>query len=169
MWAGACVYRARNPQSREKRKRPGRQALRRPKMKTLANRLIVAVSALVLGSAAYGQTDLKAHIPFPFQTANATLPAGDYRLIRQSGNDGIVIMKIWNTDSHRGVLAMSGAMDRNVEGTPRLVFRYEGGEYTLRQIRTAVGTTLYPVRHKPGHKGETTAEVFIPLVAQRGE
>ena len=48
-------------------------------MKTLVNRIVmVAASAMVLGTLAFGQTEMKAQIPFPFRTSMSTLPAGEY-------------------------------------------------------------------------------------------
>ena len=46
-------------------------------MKTLVNTLMmVAAGTVALGSMAYGQTTLKAGIPFEFHVSGATLPAG---------------------------------------------------------------------------------------------
>ena len=54
-------------------------------MKTLANRIMMfAASALVLGTVAYGQTQLTVTIPFAFRTANTTLPSGTYVFNRQA-------------------------------------------------------------------------------------
>ena len=107
-------------------------------MKSFINRFAVfAASAVVLGTMAYGQT-MKAEIPFAFHTANASLPAGNYVIDRVSGAGFNNVLRLYNTDSHRSVVAVSTPLDM-YSGTAQksaVVFACGGQGCTLREIKT---------------------------------
>jgi hypothetical protein len=162
---------ATNNPNRHKRSRFRKiqQALRRPKMKTLANRLVMfAASAVVLGTMAYGQTKMKAEIPFAFSTVNATLPAGSYEFSGQSTTN---TTRLWNAASHRGVLAVSAPLDtyRTATGHPSIVFVCGNEGCSLKEIRTSNGTLTYQVSHRATRDKEAVSVISIPLTALNGE
>ncbi|MDP9170957.1 MAG: hypothetical protein M3N54_10100 [Acidobacteriota bacterium] len=137
-------------------------------MKTLANRVILlAASALALGSVAYGQTALKADIPFAFRASNTTMPAGSYTFY-QDTRSGLVNVRLWNSTTHRGIVTTAGPLDIYKEGKPSVTFYCAGDACSLRAIRTAAGTLSYPAPRKA--HGEThMALVSIPLTAGHGD
>ena len=133
-------------------------------MKTLANRLVVfAASAVVLGTMAYGQTNMKAEIPFAFRTANATLRAGTYQIKDVSSGGAANTMTLWNTASHRGVYVMSSPLDIDRPSRPSLVFLCGSQGCSLSEIRTSRGTLVYSAPHKAARDKEAVAVVSIPL------
>jgi len=132
-------------------------------MKTLANRLVMfAASAVVLGTMAYGQTNLKAEVPFAFRTASATLPAGNYQ-IKASNTGAATTMSVWNTATHRGVYMVSAPADTYRTARPSLVFLCGNHGCSLSEIRTGSGTYTYAAPHKAGRDKEAVAVVSIPL------
>jgi hypothetical protein len=138
-------------------------------MKSFTNRLMVfAASAVVLGTMAYGQT-MKAEIPFAFQTANATLPAGNYTINRL--NTANSTMRIYNTDLNRSVLVSSLPVDafHRAEVKPVLVFACSEERCSLREIKTSNGTYSYPAAHKAARDREAVSLIEIPLTPRNGD
>src|SRR5271154_861897 len=106
-------------------------------MKTLANRLIMlAASAALLGTTAYGQTQMKAEIPFAFRIANETLPAGSYVIYRQSL--GVMTrMILENVASHHTVYAVGAFVDSyDRPSHPSAAFVCVNGGCSLSAIKT---------------------------------
>src|SRR5258708_6768372 len=135
-------------------------------MKSFTNRLAVfAASAVVLGTMAYGQTTMKADIPFAFHTSNATLPAGTYAINQVSGISSTNTMRLYDTATHRSVLAISLPADmfRAADDKPSVVFACGEQGCTLRTIKTATGTYSYPESHKRARDHEAVSLIQIPL------
>jgi hypothetical protein len=62
--------------------------------RTMNSMLMIAAATLTMGvSAAYGQSALQADIPFSFQAAGKTLPAGAYK-VRESDSRGAKLLTI---------------------------------------------------------------------------
>jgi hypothetical protein len=139
-------------------------------MKTLANRIVLfAAAAVVLGSTAYGQTTMKADIPFAFHAANTTLPAGSYTLIRET-TSGVVRVQFLNAATQRSVLSWAGALDLYTDGTPRLLFVCgDSGGCSLHQIRSEAGTVSYPLPRQEAHSTKAALTISIPLTAHNGD
>ena len=137
-------------------------------MKTLVNRIVLfTAGAVILGSMAYGQTPMKANIPFAFHAAGTTLPAGNYTVVRQSGGAGIV--RIWSYEARRGVLALGNPVDTFSTGDATMVFQCNGDDCSLSQIRTPDGSVSYPSHRKAARDAEAAKVVSIPLLAHNGE
>ena len=134
-------------------------------MKTLATRLMIfAASAVVLGTMAYGQINVKAEIPFAFHTANGTLPAGTYQLIDQSNHNSPYIVRLSNSSTRQGVFLTSLPPDSYRTGRAALVFTCGNRGCRLSQIRTSAGTYTYYVPPKAGRNKESASVVEIPLI-----
>ena len=131
-------------------------------MKTLTNRLVIfAASAVLLGTAAYGQDRLKADIPFAFHTATASLPAGSYEF--DASLRDVTTIRSLNTASHKGVFAMSSPLDTyKATAKPNAEFLCENGNCVLNAINTGAGSYRYPVQHKSKRDKEALA-VLIDL------
>jgi hypothetical protein len=114
-------------------------------MKTLVNRIVVvAASALVLGTMAYGQTEMKATIPFPFRTAISSLPAGEYTVGQYNTNTGLHIATLQGQVSRHKVFVPAGVTDYVKAGSPSLLFRCtDDGGCVLAEIRTRDRATTY--------------------------
>jgi hypothetical protein len=139
-------------------------------MKSFTSRLAMfAASAFVLGTMAYGQTSMKAEIPFAFHTTNAVLPAGTYT-INQVSSPGVPnTVRLFDIVSHRSVLAVSLPADtsRPVD-KPSLVFACGEQGCKLRAIKTTSGTYSYPESHKSSRDHEALSMIEIPLTPRHG-
>jgi len=115
-------------------------------MKSIANRLfVVAAVALSLGTFAYGQTTLKADIPFAFAVPGGPAQAGHYT-VRFEDNAGNKIVRIGNSETGRSVLALSNRLEGKVNEaiTPHLVFRCGEAGCQLSEVWTAKGGYSIP-------------------------
>jgi hypothetical protein len=133
-------------------------------MKSIANRLFLfAAAALSLGTVAYGQTTLKADVPFAFRLPGGATTTGHYSVrIEENGNGPIA--QIRDRDTGRGVATIANRLYNKVGAavTPRLVFRCtDGAGCQLSEIWTRTGGFAVPVKHL--HEPEYVAS--IPLVA----
>jgi hypothetical protein len=141
-------------------------------MKSFTNRLAVfVVSAVALGTMAYGQSPMKAEIPFAFHTANASLPAGTYTINRVAGAGVPNTMRLYDPASHRSVLAVSLQVDTfgKAADKPSVVFACARQGCTLRAIKTANGTYSYPAASKAASHREAVSMIEIPLTARNGD
>jgi len=138
-------------------------------MKTRANRLIMlAVSAAGIGMT-YGQTQMKAEVPFSFRIANETLPPGEYLMYRQSL--GVLNrMVLENVASHHTVYAVGAYVDSYEKAShPSAVFACVNGGCSLSAIKTDNGTLNY-ARHKAAREqGALISVVSIPLKSAKGD
>ena len=136
----------------------------------------VAVGLLVAAMAAgpcFAQRASRANIPFAFQVANQTMPAGEY-VIEGMSNTNELAQMIRRTDSSAAVAVLTLAGDAENEwSTPELVFHKYGNSYFLSEIWTGQGQG----RRLPVSKGEKElaretkgSEVAVSLqsVSERG-
>lgn len=139
-------------------------SLKEPKMKTLVNRIVmVAASAMVLGTLAFGQTEMKAQIPFPFRTSMSTLPAGEYTVGQYSTRNGLPIATLQNHATAIKVFAPGGMVDRTNVGSWSVVFRCTDDKgCVLAAIKTRDGVISYSANSKSAREKEA-ALVIIPL------
>jgi hypothetical protein len=95
------------------------------KMKTNVMRMFLALgAACIFGSALDAQTyDLSAKVPFAFQVANTTMPAGKY-LVGDYGSTGVLVFRNATTGNSVFISGAIHAMDATRPG--RLVFRCYG-------------------------------------------
>ena len=140
-------------------------------MKTLTNRLMLFAAATVLsGTMAYGQTQMKAEIPFAFRTANATLPAGTYMLSRVQMAGVTNVMRLWNVTSHRSTVAMSMTIESLKPGErPSALFACGSEGCALREIRTSNGAYTYPALHKANGEKQLVSVIQVPITVAKGE
>jgi hypothetical protein len=133
-------------------------------MKTLVNRIVmVAAGALILGTMAYGQTEMKATIPFPFRTSISTLPAGEYIVGRHDTNSGAPMATLRNQVTNSKVFVPGGMTDNWKAGSPSMVFRCsDDGGCVLTGIRTPYSAISYVLGRKSARDREA-AVVVIPL------
>jgi hypothetical protein len=75
----------------------------------------------------------QANIPFAFQTANQTFPAGTYRLIRESNH----LLLLRGPGHTAGFVNMYDAVKNHAADKGTIVFDRVGDKYYLRQIWTA--------------------------------
>jgi hypothetical protein len=84
--------------------------------------MLTAVLLTLSVAAAYGQTPLRADVPFAFQTTNASLAAGKYTIMPMTrGNTSAV--RIENLVTGTAILLIAGPPIDKVVGSPRLVFK----------------------------------------------
>jgi hypothetical protein len=136
-------------------------------MKTLANRLVMfAASAVVLGTMAYGQPQMKAEVPFAFSAGSATLPSGSYLVYRQSLG-AVTKMMLEDTVSHRSFFAVGAYVDsRDRPSQLSVVFACLNGACSLSAIKMDNGTLKFaPPRNAARVRG-TASIVSIPLTSR---
>jgi hypothetical protein len=118
-------------------------------MKSIVNRLfVVAAAALSLGTFAYGQTTLKADVPFAFAVPGGPAQAGQYT-IQFENVAGSKVVHISNRETGRSVLTLSNRLEGNVNHPiePRLVFRCGEEGCRLSEIWTLNGGYSLPASH----------------------
>jgi hypothetical protein len=89
----------------------------------------------VLAGLAYGQTTLKANIPFAFHAGGKVLPAGQYDVLPQPGSAPI---RVRSADSKTAVLVtivtrLAGAMHTTPQDS-HLIFDKVGENYFLSEV-----------------------------------
>ena len=87
---------------------------------TLNSLLTIAAGFALSAAAAYGQ-ELKANIPFSFQTASGVQPAGEYQISKVT-TDGAV-MKLRNMETGRTAMTGMGRPATDAAAKPQLVFK----------------------------------------------
>jgi hypothetical protein len=134
-------------------------------MKSLVSRVVMlAASAMVLGTMAYGQTEMKAQIPFAFHTTSGSFSAGEYTIGQQSMNSGIAVATLRDQESGHKVFVSGGIKDLWKGGSPAAVFRCSDEKgCVLTAIRTPAASILYST----GESGRSkeAAMVVVPLRA----
>ena len=90
---------------------------------------VLAMSAASVLSAASFHTD-PVTIPFQFRVANVTMPAGEYRVKSEMGND-ITFLENVKTGQQVQVLRTTGTA---TQGRARLVFELSDSGYKLKTI-----------------------------------
>src|SRR5690242_13201732 len=94
--------------------------------------ILTAGLSTILGSlvlSAQGQQE-KASVPFAFQTADRTLPAGEYT-VQETSSRGI--LKLSDVSGH-AIFVSSFAENSGTNPNPRLIFRCYGNERMLSQV-----------------------------------
>jgi hypothetical protein len=130
-------------------------------MKSMSSRIFVfAAFALSLGTFAYGQTNLRADVPFAFAVPGGPAQAGQYT-IQFENVAGNKIVHISNRETGRSVLILANRLEGNVNHavTPHLAFRCGEAGCQLSEIWTNAGGYSIPVSH--GRYPEYLA--YIPL------
>jgi hypothetical protein len=98
----------------------------------------LAIGSLASTQSASAQTTIaKVTIPFDFQTSNQTLPAGTYRVERESGS----LILLQGAGKSSGFVMMHAASRSKAPDHGILSFDRTGGKYYLRQIWTAGDAT----------------------------
>ena len=135
-------------------------------MKSITNRLFVfAATAVFLGTTAFGQTTMRADVPFAFHVTNGGVDAGNYLIQLENGGIGKIV-SVYNHDSHRSVLAVTFQLSAKPGEAirPRLVFRCGDTGCALSEVWTPNGGYGVP-QGKPGAHQYLAS---IPLTAQQG-
>jgi hypothetical protein len=103
----------------------------------IACALTIGTLASTQSASAQASTALaEVNIPFAFQTTNQTLPAGMYRIDRESG----YLVRLQGPDRTGGFLVMHVAIKSHAADHGTIVFDRYGDKYFLRQIWTAGDT-----------------------------
>lgn len=138
-------------------------------MKNLMNRIaVMAASAVVLGTMAYGQEPLTATVPFDFRTAHKKMPAGDYRIYPQDKATGGRLLRLVHVAEKDTVMTIGLPFDTFHKGSPAVLFRCAGDRCALEGVRTTEGSVTYPGAAKLIDNPET-AVVTVPLRAVNGD
>ena len=135
-------------------------------MKSITNRLFVfAATAVFFGATAFGQTTLRADVPFAFHVTGGGVDAGNYVIHLENGVTGKLV-NVYNNDSHRSALAVAFQLfvKPGEAIQPRLVFRCGDTGCALSEIWTLDAGYGVP-QGKPGAHEYLAS---IPLSVQHG-
>jgi|HubBroStandDraft_6_1064221.scaffolds.fasta_scaffold383093_2 hypothetical protein len=135
-------------------------------MKTITNRLFAfAATAVFLGATAFGQTTMRADVPFAFHITGGGVDAGRYDIRLENGGIGKIVT-VYNNDSHRSALAVTFRLNAKPGEAirPRLVFRCGDTGCALSEVWTVDGGYGLP-QVKPGAHEYLAS---IPLTAHQG-
>ena len=135
-------------------------------MKTITNRLFVfAATAVFLGTSAFGQTALRADVPFAFHVPGGGVDAGHYNIRLENGGIGKIVT-VYNNGSHHSALAVTFPLyaKSGEPIQPRLVFRCADTGCALSEVWTGGGG--YGVTQAKPRAHEYLAS--IPLTVQKG-
>jgi len=99
-------------------------------MKTTLKNIAMTIGlTAVLGTAALlAQTDSTAKIPFDFQIAGKTLPAGQY-LVRLAQDNRMLVFR--NMETGQATMVLAHAYKSGTVEEPKLTFNHSGDRYTL--------------------------------------
>jgi hypothetical protein len=104
----------------------------------IACALTIGSFASTQSAVAQSSTDMaEVNIPFAFQATNHTLPAGQYRVVRES--DYLILLR--GPAKAAAFVSMNGTSSAHAPKQGKLVFDHNGDKYYLRQIWTAGSTT----------------------------
>ncbi len=135
-------------------------------MKSITNRFFVfAATAVFFGTAAFGQTTMRADVPFAFHVPGGGVDAGNYVIhLENGGNEKIV--NFYNNDSHRSALAVSFRLFAKPGEAirPRLVFRCGDTGCALSEVWSLDGGYGIPQGKPRAHEYVAS----IPVKVQRG-
>jgi hypothetical protein len=103
----------------------------------IACALMIGSLASTQSASAQTNTPLaEANIPFAFHTGDQTLPAGMYRIDRESGH----LLLLRGPGNAAGFVATHNAIRSRAANHGTIVFDHSGNRYYLRQIWTAGST-----------------------------
>src|ERR1700693_45543 len=134
-------------------------------MKSITNRIsLFAATAVFLGTAAYGQTTMKADVPFGFAIPGGGATAGNY-VVDLNTNGGGKVVRLYNVDTHKGVLAITTNLSGGPvqQTTPRLVFRCGAIGCAVSEIWTGDAGYKVPI----GRARDYGYLASIPLVIEQ--
>jgi hypothetical protein len=136
-------------------------------MKSITNRFFLfAASAVFFGTTAFGQTTMKADVPFAFSIRGGAGEAAGNYVINLDSNGGTKVLRLYNADTHHSAVAITfGAGGGPLEKVdPRLVFRCNDAGCALSEVWTLNGG--YALAHGKTRSHEYLAS--IPLIINRG-
>jgi hypothetical protein len=105
----------------------------------MRSKLLVLIGlCLVLAAMAYGQTAVKANIPFAFTAGTKALPAGSYEVYPVPSAAGVVDVRMRSADGKTAVLVpvitrLSGAIHTTPQDS-HLVFDKVGENFSLSEV-----------------------------------
>jgi hypothetical protein len=121
-------------------------------MKKNALKVLALVSGILLIACASVQAQssrtIRANIPFEFETARNTLPAGDYTI--QKVNSETLVLRDTNMKPRAFVLAAQRISSLDQGSSMRLVFHRYGSSYFLSEVWTSgsYGVRLAQSKHE---------------------
>jgi hypothetical protein len=101
---------------------------------------ILALAFLATTEVARAQEPVVANIPFQFTAGAMTLPAGEYRVQKESDSSSALVIR--STDGNGATMVMTHAASINApQAKSKLVFQRYGNRYFLTQVWSA-GSSL---------------------------
>ncbi len=120
--------------------------------------LVLAVAAFAIPASAQ-DTKFDVHVPFGFKAGKVDMPAGDYRIQRQSSR----VIYIRNVDTSESVILQTQPLDYDAtSANSALVFNRYDGSYFLAQVRSFDGTQTYKL--VPSVQERQLATISVPTV-----
>lgn len=79
---------------------------------------------------AWDATELKARVDFPFKAFSASMPAGDYKVVKESGN------RFYLSTAHKKIVLAARSVSMTTGARPSLTFRCDASACGLVGIST---------------------------------
>ena len=135
-------------------------------MKKQHVRSILVLSLLLVAGSAFAQTiNLRSNVPFSFNAAGKSMPAGQYSIKTLGVSDGKSLALQGSEPGAVMILSANSSEKRNAADATKLVFHVYGSEYFLSEIWVA-GNNLghqIPVstRERELAKGSSSQDVNV--------
>jgi hypothetical protein len=109
--------------------------------------MMIGVSALATSGLMAQQLNEKGTIPFDFQVAGKTVPAGTYAVYRETTGSGAPMIWIRSLETRLTLYTPVASAKAGSAGQPKLVFRKYGDRYFLAEVWFAEESVghVYPV------------------------
>lgn len=103
-------------------------------MGRMFNAMTIAAALALAAPVAFGQTTLKADVPFAFVAGGVQWPAGEYE-VRSDQQNGSAVVTIRNAESGRGavMLAQSPLIGKSLD-QPKLMFKCGDGPCRMAEV-----------------------------------
>ncbi|HZQ68510.1 MAG TPA: hypothetical protein VFA68_08315 [Terriglobales bacterium] len=137
-------------------------------MKKELLRSILVLSLLLVAGSAFAQTiSISSNVPFAFNVAGKSLPAGEYS-IKSMTSDGRTLALKGSEPAARMIVNSNGAQKIAPADATKLVFHVYGSEYFLSQIWVAGNDLGYqvPVSKRERELAKSDASQNLEVLAQ---
>jgi hypothetical protein len=120
-------------------------------MKMMTNLIAFTATAMLLCGAARAEDLMFAKIPFDFQFAGVTMPAGAYRVdTSHSRINGLILVQNQETRKAAVSIGIPNGISRVADyDKPHLLFRCSESGCVLNQVQTPFEQYAYPVKSGP--------------------
>jgi len=125
--------------------------------------VLLAAGTLLSGTTAFGQTQLRARVPFAFEAARAAMPAGTYNINLNTQGGGATVVRLYNPATKKSAMmvAQGSQLQRIGAETPHMTFRCRAERCSLERITTHQAEFITPSSRNRKHAAERLTYVSL--------